>query len=226
MAQILEVIIAMVVSAMMASAITTLALSPIKTQRQKNIYAASEAASIAVRKCVVDNPTTFKADTDITSANVSSTCLSKILTGTEVSCEVKTKYVPAGTLVSVPYAIECKQTGVTSGNMAGLAWQPLYTVNAMVAAASTLTATDFNTCMTKWLTDSSSTYSGSVAPSSENLASKYPTECSGLKDPFSFTSSGWKTGYSPCAATLKIGTSGTTSTTVRFDLPAKTCSAP
>lgn len=226
MAQILEVIVAMVVSAMMASAITTLALSPIKTQRQKNVYAASEAASIAVRKCVVDNPTIFKADTDITTANITSTCLSKILTGTDITCEVKNKYAPAGTLVSVPYAIECRQTGVTSGNMAGLAWQPLYTVNAMVAAASTLTATDFKSCMDKWLTDSSATYPGSTAPSSENLASRYPAECGGLKDPFNFVEDGWKSGYSPCAATLKIGTSGTTSVKVRFDLATKTCNAP
>ena len=71
MVQILEVMVAMVISAMMATAITTLTLSPIKSQRGKDIYAAVEAAAIGVRQYVVQNPTTFRADSDITSANLS-----------------------------------------------------------------------------------------------------------------------------------------------------------
>jgi hypothetical protein len=226
MAQILEVVIAMVVSAMMATAITTLALSPIKTQRQKNVYAASEATAIAVRKCIVDNPATFESDTDITAANVSSTCLSKVLpSGSDVSCEVRTDYTPAGTLINVPYAIQCSQSGV-SGNMGGLAWQPLYTVTAMMSQANTLTATDMGVCLSKWLSDASATYTGTTAPTSENLATRYPADCGGLKNPFNFTPDHWHSGSSPCAVTIEIGTSGSppTKTTVKFIGDDKPCS--
>ncbi|MEB3167650.1 MAG: hypothetical protein VKK97_02860, partial [Synechococcaceae cyanobacterium] len=70
MVQIVEVMVAMVISAMMATAITTLTLSPIKTQRHKDIYAAVEAAAIGVRQYVVKNPTTFSDDSDITTTNL------------------------------------------------------------------------------------------------------------------------------------------------------------
>jgi len=121
MVQILEVLIAVVISAMMATAISTLALTPIKTQRQKSIYAASEAAAIAVRKCVVDsNPAT------ITAANVRSLCVVPILSGsTDVECSVKIPYTPPGSSLSVPSAVVCNPTGAVAAS-SGEAWQPLY----------------------------------------------------------------------------------------------------
>ncbi len=122
MVQILEVLIAVVISAMMATAISTLALTPIKTQRQKSIYAASEAAAIAIRKCVVDdtNPAT------ITAANVRSLCVVPILSGsTDVECSVKIPYTPPGSSISVPNAVVCNPAGAAAGS-SGEAWQPLY----------------------------------------------------------------------------------------------------
>jgi type II secretory pathway pseudopilin PulG len=120
MVQILEVLIAVVISAMMATAISTLALTPIKTQRQKSIYAASEAAAIAVRKCVVDNPAA------ITVANVRDLCVVPILSGsTDVECSARIPYTPPGSSVSVPNAVVCNPTGAAAGS-SGEAWQPLY----------------------------------------------------------------------------------------------------
>jgi Flp pilus assembly protein TadG len=219
--------IAMVVSAMMATAITTLALSPIKTQRQKSVYAASEAAAIATRKCIVDNPTTFTKDADIVQATVDSTCLTgKILKSpSDISCTVLNDYTPVGSLVNVPYAIECKQKSVT-GNMAGLAWQPLYTVNSMVEASNNLKSSDFQVCLRKWIDDPSATYSSPI--SSENLSSKYPDVCSGISQPFNFTSEGYTVSKnSPCSVSMKISsmTPGSSFVNVVFDEPSKTCDA-
>jgi hypothetical protein len=105
---------------MMANAISTLALSPIKTQRQKSIYAASEAAAIAVRKCVVDMPVT------ITETNVRTFCVGPLLSGsTDVECNVLIPYIPPGSSLSVPHAVVCKQAGVPDSR-SGEAWQPLY----------------------------------------------------------------------------------------------------
>lgn len=119
MVQIIEVLIAVVISAMMATAISTLALSPIKTQRQKSVYAASEAAAIAVRKCVVDNSSSMPT---ITAANVNSVCAVSFL---DVECSVKIPYTPPGTTDSFPHAVVCKPTGAAADS-SGQAWQPIY----------------------------------------------------------------------------------------------------
>lgn len=122
MAQILEVVVAMLVSALLATTITTLTISPIKTQRQKNNYATAEAMAIAIRRYVVSNPSVFKTDTDITDTN-----LNPVYTSLKVSndgyCTVKTTYNPPGSPAVVPYAVECTQGD--SDNY-GQAWQPLY----------------------------------------------------------------------------------------------------
>ena len=231
MPQILEVIIAMVVSAMMATAITTLALTPIKTQRQKNVYAASEAAAIAIRRCVVNNKSPFANDAAITDDNILKTCIlgQDIFNPALASldCKVNQNYSPAGTLVTVPYAIVCQQKDAT-GTMAGLAWQPLYTAVSLTPAAGLVTPSDFASCMSTWLQASSVSYSGLSGPTSENLAARYPTDCSGIKDPFVFTVATWNKNVpqSPCAITVKVSTSTTTTARVAFSAMGGTCNAP
>jgi hypothetical protein len=121
MVQILEVLIAVVISAMMATAISTLALTPIKTQRQKSIYAASEAAAIAIRKCVVDSP-----NTNTIAAAIA--CRNDLLGGsTDVACSPKPKntYTPPGLGLLPLDAVVCHPTGAAAGS-SGEAWQPLY----------------------------------------------------------------------------------------------------
>ena len=74
MAQMIEVIIAMVVTAMMASTLTTLALSPIKTQSQKSLFAASEAVAISIRKCIIVQRLKFVTDADISAGGSLTNC--------------------------------------------------------------------------------------------------------------------------------------------------------
>ena len=142
MVQILEVMVAMVISAMMATAITTLTLSPIKSQRGKDIYAAVEAAAIGVRQYVVQNPTTFRADSDITSANLSAPMATIASTaGNEfrpsassapiaITCEI---VLPASASPPPPRLVKCSaprdytdQSGQTVS-----ARQPLYTRSSL-----------------------------------------------------------------------------------------------
>ena len=118
MVQIIEVLIAVVISAMMATAISTLALSPIKTQRQKSIYATSEAAAIAVRRCAVG------LSPPITKPKIESDCLVSINRSTDVQCTVIPDYPPPGGPFRAPLAVVCKQVDAAAGS-SGEAWQPL-----------------------------------------------------------------------------------------------------
>lgn len=134
MAQILEVIIAMVISAMMASTITALALSPINTQRQKNNYAAAESMAITVRRFVAQSDkTAFPNDASILDVNkyvsLKDSNNNKIVNNNYVNgegCVIRDNYSPPSNAVVVPYAAVCIQ-GTSKDK--GQAWQPLYTVN-------------------------------------------------------------------------------------------------
>lgn len=164
MASVLEGIVGMVIMAMLAGSITALAISPIKTQRQKNNFAAAESMAIAVRKHVVEaknaagNNLRFLTDADIlvqgnysgNNSPVSYVTVTQdenhasLQNGT--GCIVKEDYTPPASSVAVRYAAICAQ-GSGSGSK-GQAWQPLYTVanlNEQVAAGTA--SINVNTCI-------------------------------------------------------------------------------
>lgn len=188
MTELVTVLVAVVITAVVASSITSMSLAPIKTQRQKSNYATAEGLSIAIRKGVVEdaikNPTTsvFVQDAGITDANVKAASFYKDLqVSGDSSCDVKTNYQPYGTGVVVPYAVECK-VGKNTDRQQAVAWQPLYTTtnfNEQVGAGTT--SLSINTCLNKWLNDPSASvaYSKSATSVEVNLASSYPSDCPG-----------------------------------------------
>jgi type II secretory pathway pseudopilin PulG len=140
MVQIVEVMVAMVISAMMATAIATLTLSPIKTQRHKDIYSAVEAAAIGVRQYVVKNPTTFSDDSDITTANLGGPMatigsnvadeFSRSTGSSTIAIDCILLPVPASP--SLPRLVECRAPRDTDPSGQRItARQPLYTRSSL-----------------------------------------------------------------------------------------------
>ena len=181
MTELVTVLVAMVITAVMASTITAMSLSPIKTQRQKSNHATAEGLAIAIRKGIVDDTTTFDDDTDITDANVKAASFYSALNiSGDSSCTVKNAYTPFGTGVVVPYAVECK-VGRDGDRQQAVAWQPLYTMkNFAEQVGAGTTPLSLSTCLIQWLTDSSAqvpSKPSSANPVTVNLSSY--TNCQG-----------------------------------------------
>lgn len=228
MVQIVEVIVAMVVSALLAGSITALAITPIKTQRQKNNFAAAEALAIRVRQHVATPSSTtyttpFTTD-PATISNISNYNSLKDSSGKTVvnasfnasgeGCVLQTNYNPPASSVVVPNAVVCVQG---SGSSKAQTWQPLYTVaqfNEQVGAGVVPQTVNIAQCFNKWLLDSNAKWGTTNSPPASavsntlpytvNLNDAYVNECAGVTVRVT-KNDDWANNRTPCKIEYKAG---------------------
>ncbi|MEB3331972.1 MAG: hypothetical protein VKI83_05720 [Synechococcaceae cyanobacterium] len=148
MGHLLEILLAMVISAIVASSITSLAMVPVKSQKQSSNYAAAEGMAIRIRKYIVDQSKTdsgatpvFVNDDDMLDAGKYSAALS---VGAGKTCQIKKDYAPPGLLSLIPYAVECR---IGTGSTYAQAWQPAYTSARLTEKPGAPSAIDLATCI-------------------------------------------------------------------------------
>ena len=210
---------------MLASAITKLALSPVVTQRHKDIYAAVEAAAIAVRQCVVtpstcpDTPAGPPASLGyFGGADVVRSELVSAIPAIEDKVKNAFRPSPTSPLLDIrcspisvpptapPTAVECSapRDADSSGNNITVR-QPIYTLSGITGGSS------LASCFSEW-----DTKIYLAPPTSENLSVYRPTQCAGIGTLY-FTAvppgPTWPAPRTPCKVEIIMSSPPTTTVT-------------